>query len=232
MRHQLAKVTQLARSSFPWVNYHRKPIVDTMKKKAPLSKIGEFYFDYAAGFSKRFADEYQREEKFAMYVLDDYEGPDKAMEPWTKSEGSDAADRSFGISAVVGTKTRKPIGDFFFRSTQATHTYRVATAMVWNRQKPIEPDHRIDLTCKRIVPSVQAQTGWDLLSWKKDAEVSELVGIGIPHQFPAIEIQWTSSLSPTSAARIKQLQTQPLPNWADELPSVLPDQPPADFTTL
>jgi len=222
MRHQIAKVSQLSRATFPWVNYHRKPVVNKLKALAPLSEIGDAYFDHAAGFSKTFADELQDDGELALYTLDDYSGPDKAMEPWTKADGSGCADKSFGVSVLVGSETRTPVGEFFFPATEGDYTYRLATAMVWNRNKPTEPEHRIDLFCKRIVPTTQAKTGWDLLAWKEDANVSELVGIGIPDVFPAIELQWTSNLSPTTAARVKQWRVQPRPDWADRLPEVLP----------
>ncbi|WP_442508561.1 hypothetical protein SH528x_000084 [Novipirellula sp. SH528] len=165
-------------------------------------------------------------------VLDDYDGLDKAMEPWTKADDSGYADKAFGVSVLIGSDTRTPVGDFFFPATEGDYTYRLATAMVWNRDKPIKPVHPINLNCKRIVPSVQAKTGWDLLAWKGDADVSELVGIGIPDVFPAIELKWTSNLSPTTAARIKQWQKQPLPEWADRLPEVLPTQVDSDFIAL
>jgi len=228
----MAKVSQLARASFPWVNYHRQPVVSRMKKLAPLSKIGDFYFDETAGFSKKFADELQQDGKLFLYVLDDYEGPDKAMEPWTLTGGSSWADKSFGISVVIGRKTRRPVGDFFFHATEGKYTYRLATSMVWNRLAPTKPSQRIDLTCKRIVPSVQAKTGWDLLNWKAGSNVSELVGFGIPHVFPAIELQWTSNLSPTSSARINQWRSQPLPPWATDLLKVLPSSLDPKFVTL
>jgi hypothetical protein len=249
MRHQIAKVTQLARATFPWVNYHRQPIVTKMKRFAPLSKIGEYYFDYAAGFSKRWADELQRPEgnsrfgsdyrqrlakhgQLALFVVDDYQGPDKAIEPWTREDNSHHADRAFGITALVGSPTRQPIGEFFFHSTTGDCTYRLSTAVVWNRQRPNQANQMIDLTCKRIVPSFQAETGWDLLNWKSGAKVPELVGFGIVVNFPAIELGWTSNLSPTSAARIREIQTQPLPDWATKIRDVLPDEVPADFIAL
>jgi hypothetical protein len=233
-RYQMVKVSQLMRATFPWVNYHRAPLIREMKIAAPLSKMGDFYFDHTAGYSKEFGDIYQRNSprnNLALYVLQDYAGPDKAREPWTQAAGSAHADRSFGITAVVGTKTRHPVGDFFFRATEGDYSYRLASAMVWNRREPVRPNQRIDLTCKRIVPSVQAETGWDTLNWKKGTVATELVGFGIPSYFPAIAPTWTSSMTPNSAARIKQLEADKLPAWAAGLPKVLPNTlSPQDIT--
>lgn len=224
-RYQMVKVSQLMRATFPWVNYHRAPLIREMKIAAPLSKMGDFYFDHTAGYSKEFGDKYQRNSplsNLSLYVLKDYAGPDKAMEPWTKPAGSAYADRSFGITAVVGTQTRHPVGDFFFHASEGDYSFRLASAMVWNRHEPVRPEHRIDLTCKRIVPSIQAETGWDTLNWKKGTIATELVGFGIPNHFPAIAPSWTSSMTPNSAARIKQLKVDKLPSWAAGLPKVLP----------
>lgn len=235
MRHQMVKVSQLSRATFPWVNYHRAPLIREMKLLAPLSGMGDHYFDHTAGYSKQLGDKLQRPDalkNLILYVLDDYQGPDKSMETWTRATGSGAADRTFGLTVVVGSPTRRPVGEFFFHATEGDYTYRIASALTWNRAAPIRPEHRIDLTCKRIVPSMQATTGWDTLNWRSGDPVPELVGFGIPDHFPAIAPQWTSSLTPTSAARIKQLQRTELPAWASRLPEVLPDRPTANEITL
>lgn len=232
MRHQLAKVTQLARATFPWVNYHRHPLIDKMKPLTPLSGMADHYFDATAGVSKRMMDEKQREGQLAFYVFDDYQGPDKAYEDWMKREGSGAADKTFGLTVVVGRERREPIGSFLFHPQSGSKSYRIASSLVWNRQAAVQPSQRIDLYCKRIVPSVQAHTGWDTLNWHTDTTAYELVGFGIPSEFPAIETAWTSRLNPTSAARITQLRTQPLPSWAEEVRDVLPQSVSPELTGL
>lgn len=232
MRHQLAKVSQLARAAFPWVNYHRWPLIDKMKPLTPLSNMADHYFDHTAGVSKHLADELQRDGQLALYVLQDYEGPDKAHEPWTKSSGSPAADQTFGLTVLTGVPTREPAGELLFRRPPTEMTYRISSAFTWNRQAPEEPECRIDLYCKRIVPSVQAKTGWDTLNWDYTAEVHELVGFGIPSVFPAISPGWTSRPSPTTAARYQQLRRQQLPDWAKALSSVLPPEVPPELIGL
>ncbi len=232
MRHQIAKVTQLSRATFPWVIYNRQPVMAAMTPLTPLTQLADLYFDHTNGVSKRLLDELQRDGQLALYTLDDYQGPDKAYEPWMNAEGASAADKTLGITVVIGSPTRKPIGDFFLPRNSIKFTFRYASAFVWSRHPPIQPAHRIDLYCKRIVPSMQAKTGWDTLNWAPNVVVSELVGIGRPHTFPAIEPAWTSRLNPTSPARLKELQQQQTPAWASELNSVLPDQVPADLSIL
>jgi hypothetical protein len=231
-RHQITKITQLARATFPWVNYHREPIERQLKPITPLSEMAELFFDHTNGVSKRMLDEQQRESQWSLFVLDDFEGPDKARESWTKDGGSTAADKSFGISVLVGKPTRQPIGSFFFRPIEPETTYRCASALVWNVVPPSTPLCPIDLYCKRIVPSTQAVTGWDTLNWSPRRTLSELVGIGVPHVFPAIEPGWRSSLSPTSAARLQEFKHQPGPAWADDFIDMVPDEIAPGLPTL
>ncbi len=232
MRYQLVKVSQLSRATFPWVNYHRQPLIKTMKPLTPLSGMADHYFDHTAGVSKRMLDELQIEGQLELYVLDDYKGPDKAFETWMERKGSAAADKSFGITVLTGSPARKPVGTWLFGSPSMELDYRAATSMVWNRHFPVQPECRIDLYCKRIVPSVQAKTGLDMLNWQPETEAFELVGFGIPHRFPAIGPAWTASLSPTTQARWQQIRQQALPSWATDAKSVIPASVPSEVIAL
>lgn len=226
LREQLAKVSQLSRATFPWVNYHREGLVRKMKSMLWLSRMGTYYFDHAAGVAKRMADELQRPgaDSLALYVLDDYEGPDKAYESWMESGNSGDADKTFGLTVLVGIPQRPKAADKMFRSQPTSLAFRVASSIVWNRHEPKQREQRIDFYCKRIVPTTQASTGWDTLNWNDEIRVSELVGIGIPHVFPKITPQWTSQMTPTSGARVMQLRQQELPGWGREYSSVVPVQ--------
>ncbi len=221
-RHQIAKITQLARATFPWVNYHRQTLIRDLKPVTPLSHLADHYFDQTAGVSKEWFDRFQRQGKFSLYTLDGYQGPDKALESWTQANGDSTADQAFGLTVVTGVETRQPIGSPLFAGRRQAFTFRYATANCWNRVSPQHPSQRIDLYCKRIVPSIQAATGWDTLNWSHDCDVHELVGFGIPQTFPKIQPSWTSSLSPTSAARLEQIRQQPLPAWALEVRDLIP----------
>lgn len=226
LREQLAKVSQLSRAMFPWVNYHREGLVRKMKSMLWLSRMGTYYFDHTAGVAKRMADELQRPGagSLALYVLDDYEGPDKAYESWIESGNSGDADKTFGLTVLVGIPQRPRAADKMFRAQPTSLAFRVASSIAWNRHEPKQREQRIDFYCKRIVPSTQAATGWDTLNWGQGIKVSELVGIGIPHVFPKITPQWTSQLTPTSGARVIQLRQQALPDWGQEYSSVVPAQ--------
>lgn len=222
MRHQIVKVTQLARATFPWVNYHRKPLVSRLESLTPISNMGELFFDHTNGVSKRMLDELQADGACALYVLDDYQGPDKAYEVWTAEGGDAAADRTFGLTVMTARPVRTPYASKMFGQAPQAWAYRVASALAWQPYVPQQPSQQIDLHCKRIVPSYQAATGWDTLNWAPAVSVPELVGFGLPHIFPQIQPDWRSRLSPTSPARWQQLTEQPLPTWASELPSRIP----------
>ena len=194
--------------------------------------MADHYFDHTAGVSKRMMDELQINGQLELYVLDDYEGPDKAFEIWMDRKGSAAADKSFGVSILTGSAARIPVGSWLFGSPSMELDYRVATSMVWNRHFPVQPERRIDLYCKRIVPSVQAKTGLDMLNWQPKTEAYELVGFGIPHRFPAIGPAWTSGLSPTTQARWEQIRKQAFPTWAADAKSVIPANVPSEIIAL
>lgn len=224
LREQMAKVSQLSRATFPWVNYHRHDLVAQMKSILLLSRMGSYYFDHTAGVAKQMAVDLQQPgtASLSLYVLEDYEGPDKAYEPWTFPGNSSAADKAFGLTVLIGMPQRPRAAQRLFRAQPTPVSFRIASAVIWNRHAPQKPASRIDLYCKRIVPTQQASTGWDTLNWHPQTQVSELVGIGIPHVFPRIQPQWTSQLTPTSAARFNHLRHDSLPPWGTDLPRVLP----------
>ena len=143
-----------------------------------LSGMGDHYFDETGGVAKRMAVELQsnRGPSLALYVLDDFRAPDKGYEKWMRPGGEGVADRSFGITVLVGNRARTPMGPLVLRRQPEPIAYRFSSAFVWNRFEPVKPKHRIDFFCKRIVPSVQAKTGWDTLNWSQDTRASELVG--------------------------------------------------------
>lgn len=244
LREQLVKVTQLSRATFPWVNFHRERLVARMKRFAPLSLMGTYYYDMCNGKSKQIFDDLQDPSlpleatsgkvSLALYVLDDYQGPDKAYEKWMEASGSSAADKTFGLTILFGRPTRKPVGSSFFHPSPTSYTYRYATALVWNRRSPEKPAKRINLYRKRIVPVFQAETGWDTLNWSGNKPVSELVGKGtlVPHRFPQIAPTWSATLTPTSPARFHELRTQALPDWGQEFRSITPPSLPEELVGL
>jgi hypothetical protein len=59
----------------------------------------------------------------------------------------------------------------------------------------------------------------------------ELLGIGLPAQYPAIRINWQSKLVPASASRLTRLQQAALPSPFGSLLKRMPAQFPPELAT-
>lgn len=225
-RDQIVKITQLARATFPWVVYHRQAVIDGLHI-VPLSKASDFYKDHTDGYSKHLCDEVQRTTtsqrsvKIQLYVIKDGSAPDKGFEAWTDDPAK--ADRLF---AVVGLAYREPpkviTGGSIFRQQHTDGRLAYAQALLYNANAQVRPEHKIDLTCKRLVPNRQADVGWDTLNWKPGTRPTELVakwnnGGAPPSVFPEIEVNWQAKLVPGSASRLGQMASTSLPNPFQDL---------------
>jgi hypothetical protein len=221
-RGQIVKVTQLARASFPWVNYHRQPILDVLGPLLPLCGAKEFYFEHSNKASKHVCDKLQMEQDMGLYVLKDYPVPDKGYDKWT--EDSALADELF---CTLGLVYRRPPTVLGQSETHGDGMMAYAQAMIYNANEQERPEFRIDLTCKRIVPIRQANVGWDTLNWlpgslqengdpvenppnadriAEENRPFELVGIGLPSEFPQIQVNWQAKLTPATSTRLGDLR--------------------------
>ena len=225
-RDQIVKVTQLSRASFPWVNYHRQPILDILGTLLRLCKAREHYFDHSNGASKHVCNKLQLEKEMGLYVLKDYPAPDKGYAKWT--EDSALADELF---CTIGLVHRPPPTVYGLSPTHEDGMMAYAQAMIYNANEQERPEFRIDLTCKRIVPIRQANVGWDTLNWRegslqekgdpvgppgsfvpnadgigKENRPFELLGIGIPDEFPQIHVNWQAKLTPATVTRLRELR--------------------------
>ena len=233
-RDQVVKITQLARATFPWVNYHRKPILDALGSLVPLSKAKGFYFDHSNGYSKRVCDQLQMDKHdMGLYVIKDDAAPDKGYALWTEEPAK--ADRLFTIIGLAMKDKPKVIGlgtAFNQEHTQGRMTY--AQAMVYNANPQIKHPVKIDMTCKRITPWVQANVGWDTLNWKPGSEQYELVGFGsgLIAKFPEIQLNWQAKLVPATATRLGDLVSEKgtLGEFEKVIQKMLPSTPNALLT--
>ena len=207
-RDQIVKVTQLARATFPWVNYHRQPILDLLTPLM-LSEAREAYKDATDGYSKYLCSKLQIERDLGLYVLAGYPGPDKGHALWT--EDPDLADEEFAILSVVHRPAPQTIGTSdFFQQQHEKGTLAMSQVLLYNANPQVRAEHPIDLTCKRIVPNRQADIGWDTLNWAPGARPYELVAVtnrgGAPDpEFPRIQLNWQAKLVPKSNVMVKAL---------------------------
>ncbi|MEO0530795.1 MAG: hypothetical protein AAF266_09525 [Planctomycetota bacterium] len=207
-RDQIVKTSQLARATFPWVVYHREPLLKAMKALLPLARTAHFYKDYTDGYSKSVCREMQEEKDLGLYVLKGYPAPDKGFAPWTVER--DEADRLFSVSAVVWAPGSQVVGaPGTFQQHRADGRIAVAQSLLYNANPWKPHPRRIDLTCKRITPNTQPVFGQDTLNWEES--VWELIaktdGGGAPSpDFPKIKLNWQTKLVPTSSYVFDQMR--------------------------
>lgn len=236
-RDQIVKITQLARATFPWVVYHRQPVIDALRV-VPLSQASGFYKDHTDGYSKDICDEVQRTTtsgrsvKIQLYVIKNGSAPDKGFEAWTDDPVK--ADRLFSTVGLVYRRPPKLIASGgVFRQQHVEGRLAYAQALLYNANAQVRPEHKIDLTCKRIVPNRQADVGWDTLNWKSGTRPTELAAVwdnggAPPSVFPEIEVNWQAKLVPGSTTRLRELAQSPLPAPFHSLVAkMLPDAPAA-----
>ncbi|MBL8817754.1 MAG: hypothetical protein JNL58_17140 [Planctomyces sp.] len=257
---QVSKMTQLARASFPWVNYHRQPVLDALAATCQLADAKEFYFHWSNGYSKMIVQE-QQEPKgddpnshLGLYVLKGYEGPDKGYELWNLPEHSDIADNYFTFIGMAWQEAPTVVGSPIFQQLHPDGMFSWSMTMLYNGNEQQRAQHRIDPTCKRIVPIRQANVGMDTLNWfpgsrqtengceyrpEGSAEGSaegenrpfELLGIGIPSEYPRIQVNWQVKLVPTTAHRLNQLRASQLDGPFSAIASKIVDNVPSTMTT-
>ena len=209
MREQVVKTSQLARATFPWVNYHRQPILRIFGVMAPLSGAQHFYKDWTDGTSKDLLDKFQRPGKwdFGLYVLANATSPDKGYELWT--EDRDLLDEVFSVQAFAWRKAPVVIGSkHFFQQQHEDGRVTIAQALLYNGNRQQRHSFHIPLRYKRIIPERQADVGWDTLNWKEGLRPYELVAKtrrgGLEPIYPAINVNWQTKLVPVSANRLEE----------------------------
>jgi len=205
-RDQINKITQLARATFPWVVYHREPVIKALSV-APLSQASHFYKDHSDGYSKRITKELQttkskqRTEKIQLYVLEDHFAPDKGFESFTNNPAT--ADKLFAVTGLAYFQKPSIIGQPLFKQHHQEGRVALSQVLIYNANDQVIPEYKIDLTCKRLRPNRQADIGWDTLNWKSGTRPSELVAKwdngGAPSViYPEIQVNWQCKLVPVS----------------------------------
>lgn len=208
MREQVVKTSQLARATWPWVNYHREPILQVLGVLVPFSNARDHYFDHTAGAAKYLCDVLQRDSHdLGLYVLRDYPAPDKGYALWT--EDPVAADDLFSIVGLSHRDRTLVISDpILYQQEHHAGRLAISQALVYNANAQQRHPHHHRLLCRRIIPIRQADVGWDTLNWRSGSRPYELIGIGagIVPEFPEIEINWQAKLVPITANRFRQLR--------------------------
>lgn len=208
MREQVVKTTQLVRAAFPWVVYHRQPVLDVLGAMAPLSHAKEHYKDWTDGTSKRLLGKMQlpRQGDLGLYVLVGSTPPDKGYELWT--EDRRLLDRHFSIQAYASRKPPTVIGKgTFFKQEHPVARVAISQALTYNGNRQRRNAFKTNLKYKRILPERQADVGWDTLNWLEETRPYELVATtrkgSVRSEFPRIRVNWQAKLVPVSPHRVE-----------------------------
>lgn len=256
---QVCKMTQLARASFPWVNYHRKPVMDVLAATMHLAKAKDYYFHWTNGYSKSIVKEQQKpqgndpDSHLGLYVLKGHDGPDKGYELWNAAEYSTLADDYFTLIGVAHQESPMVIGKPVFQQQHPDGMLAYSMALLYNANDQQRPQHRIDPNCKRVVPVRQANTGMDTLNWHPGSRQTvegcssasgeglsshddefrpfELLGIGLPAEYPRIQVNWQSKLVPATGHRLSQLKQASMDAPFESVTEQLLDVVPSSLTT-
>ena len=228
MRDQVVKTSQLARASWPWVNYHRQPILNTLGALLPFAQARKHYFHHTAGAAKYLCDVLQTDHHdLGLYVLKGYPAPDKGYALWT--DDPVLADNHFTVMGLAYRSRTMVIGEpAIYQQQHPEGRIAYAQAIVYNANAQRPHPHHHNLNCKRIQPIRQADVGWDTLNWKPGTRPYELIGIGagIHAEFPKVKVNWQAKLVPVTANRYAQMRATDLPQpFAGVAEKLLPTLP-------
>ena len=198
-RDQIMKVTQLARTTFPWVVYDREPLLKGFKISMTLSKAEERYKHHTEGYSKDVISHLQLEKEMGLYVLKRH-SMNKGYQLW--AENAEAADQLFSYIVIVHEAAPDVIGrPLVFNQHNPDGLFSAAQVTLCNGNPQERNAVHIDLTVKRIRPNLQPVVGYDTLGWTEPQ--NELIAktdsgpAPIPRQ-PKYELNWQSRLEPVS----------------------------------
>jgi hypothetical protein len=213
MRRQIVKTTQLARATFPWVNYHRGPVVDLTDSLLTLCDGGQVYVDCTAGHCIDLCDELQLSPRhdLGLYVVRGYSAPDKGRELWT--DDAERVDRLFTLVGLAHREAPYVLGQpAVFSQAHPDGMLAFSQAILYNANPQHRPNYRINMNCKPLVPRRQAAVGWDTLNWAPGCRPYELSGKRLPPEYPKIQVNWQAKLVPISKGRYRELtSSQSLP---------------------
>ncbi|MBL8796412.1 MAG: Tad domain-containing protein, partial [Planctomycetia bacterium] len=193
--------TQIVRATYPWVLYHRRPII-RFTSWMIFSQTPRWYHEFTHRFTRDMSREFYEENnpspsERCLYVMVDLDPPRKGEEPWTTD--SRLADKLF---TLVGLTHRAPPtvispGVFGQPNPQGLVAYAQAILYNANRQDwPSTPSRH-----QRIV-------GWDTLNWETPYPANN--PMEYPPNYtddwggqgqPRIKLNWQAKLVPVTRLR-------------------------------
>lgn len=187
--------TQLTRATYPWVTFHREPILVFMRNWLTLSGASGFYLKHTNECTHVVCRRLQTDGDIKLYMMKRDNEPDRGTESWTND--SEEADDIF---TVVGFAHRdKPliVSPVIYSQEQEDGIVAFAQAMFYNAN-PQNPN---------ASPGLQAAVGWDTLNWEgTPVEFSSNPSQTWGTPFPKIKLNWQAKLVPVTNNRMLQAQ--------------------------
>jgi hypothetical protein len=205
--------SQIVRATYPWVKYHRKPILDALDVLDSLDVTGfigldamPLYRHWVTVYTVRKSETFYHDQGSTIYVMKHSDKKRKGREPWTTDSAE--ADRLFSVIGFARRDSPSPFAPPVFRRQNAEGIVAHAQAIVYNAnsQKPGQGP-----------PVLQREVGWDTLNWDAPAHQSfayEFKQGDGRFGMPRIRLNWQTKLVPVTP-------------WLDEAPAEL-DPPFAD----
>ncbi len=183
--------TQLVRATYPWVTFHRKPILDFMRNWLTFSGAQGFYEKHTNECTIEVCRRLQADGIMELYMMQDHAQPDKGHEEWTT--GSTNADNLFTVVGFVHRDPPPVTSRFIYGQPQEDGIVNFAQAMFYNGDRQ-----------QRLGGSQDGEEagGWDTLNWQ-DRPV-EFPTSSRSTEFPKIKLNWQAKLVPVTNNRMLQ----------------------------
>ncbi|QDT49208.1 hypothetical protein Pan258_32550 [Symmachiella dynata] len=198
--------TQFVRATYPWVTFHRKPILDFMRNWLTFSGAQGFYETHTNECTIVVSRRLQVDGIMELLMMANVKDPDKGYEDWTTD--SQAADNMFTMVGFAHRERPPVISPVVYTQSQEDGMVNFSQAMFYNAN-PQEP--------LQSVQSRQAALGWDTLNWQ-DRPV-ECPTDERSTGFPTIRLNWQAKLVPVTNNRM--LTAQPTAMVQEPFRSVL-----------
>jgi len=183
--------SQLVRATYPWVNYHRRAIIDFTQWML-FSKFHKHYRNWTTAITLYRCQQHYGKSDTRLFVFAGLEGGRKASAPWTDNAAE--AERSFCLVAFARQSPPMRWTPRFQPSTNPGGTVTFSQSMVYNANpRHTSPDDT----------HYQPVTGWDTLNWDQEGgNASHAAAIEWPYfkkmHCPRIKLNWQSKLVPVS----------------------------------
>jgi hypothetical protein len=195
--------SQLVRTSTPWIQYWRLPMLRFGEKALLLARFKVHYWQRTDEFTLTLTRRLKQGGGLLAvnpYILEglDLDRIDKGQETWTQASGSREADRLFGVIGFAHRRKPKIAAGGIFRQSNPDGLVGYAQGMIYNAN----PQPRAGAATAGA--GWQPVVGWDTLNWA--GPVPEYPGAGpngpdptiptVPE--PRIRINWQTKLVPTT----------------------------------